>query len=123
MSNPFDVIELKPFVPAKDFELSKRFYQDVGFTLDWNNETMAYLHHGSARFLLQNFYEQTFAENLMLHLLVTDVDAWHQRLVERGVADRYGVRLRAVEDQPWGMRDFTLHDPCGVLWRVGMNAD
>ena len=26
-------IELKAFVPAKDFELSKRFYQDVGFTL------------------------------------------------------------------------------------------
>ena len=119
----FDVIEMKPFVPAKDFDLSKRFYQDVGFTLDWNNEHMAYLHHGSARFLLQNFYEQAFAENLMLHLLVKDVDAWHQRLVERGVAERYGVRLGAVEDQPWGMRDFVLNDPCGVLWRGGMSTE
>jgi hypothetical protein len=29
-------VELKPFVPAKDFELSKRFYQDFGFTMKWS---------------------------------------------------------------------------------------
>ncbi|QRR36301.1 VOC family protein [Hydrogenophaga sp. YM1] len=119
----FDVIEMKPFVPAKDFELSQRFYQDVGFRLNWHNEQMAYLHHGSARFLLQNFYEQAFAENLMLHLLVKDVDAWRQRLAERGVAERYGVRIGAVEEQPWGMREFVLFDPCGVLWRIGQSTD
>ena len=27
------VTEIKAFVPAKDFELSKRFYQDLGFTI------------------------------------------------------------------------------------------
>jgi predicted lactoylglutathione lyase len=27
------VTEIKAFVPAKDFALSKRFYQDLGFTL------------------------------------------------------------------------------------------
>ena len=26
------VVEIKAFVPAKDFELSKRFYADLGFT-------------------------------------------------------------------------------------------
>jgi hypothetical protein len=27
------IVELKPYVPAKDFALSKRFYQDLGFEL------------------------------------------------------------------------------------------
>jgi hypothetical protein len=55
-------IELKAFVPAKDFEISKQFYQDLGFTLCWSNGGLAYLHqgphgnHGKAGILLQNFY-------------------------------------------------------------------
>ena len=27
------ITEIKAFVPAKDFALSKQFYQDLGFTL------------------------------------------------------------------------------------------
>jgi predicted lactoylglutathione lyase len=27
------ITEIKAFVPAKDFELSKRFYKDLGFTM------------------------------------------------------------------------------------------
>ena len=30
-------IELKAHLPAKDFEVSKQFYQDIGFTLCWSN--------------------------------------------------------------------------------------
>jgi uncharacterized glyoxalase superfamily protein PhnB len=28
-----------------------------------------------------------------------------------------------VQLQPWRMRDFTLHDPSGVLWRIAQNVD
>jgi len=28
------------------------------------------------------------------------------------------VAVGEPTDQPWGMRDFTLFDPGGVLWRV-----
>ena len=34
-------IEIKAFVPAKDFELSKRFYQDLGFTIAWSSDGLA----------------------------------------------------------------------------------
>jgi hypothetical protein len=53
------VIEVKAFVPSKDFALSKRFYQDFGFNLGWSSDEIAYLHHGNSSFLLQNFYEGT----------------------------------------------------------------
>ena len=118
-----NVIELKAFVPAKDFELSKRFYQDMGFTLRSDAGGIAYLCYGQTSFLLQQFYVKDLAENLMLHLLVEDVDAWWTKLHEAGIAKTYGVRMTEVEQQPWRMRDFVLLDPTGVLWRIGQNTD
>jgi hypothetical protein len=35
--NPGPVTDLKAFVPAKDIELSKAFYADLGFTINWSN--------------------------------------------------------------------------------------
>jgi len=115
-------IELKAFVPAKDFELSKRFYQDVGFTLASDTEGVAYLHHGEVSFLLQNFYEESFAKNLMMHLLVEDVQSWWDRLQQVGISEKYGVTIGNIELQPWAMRDFVLFDPSGVLWRIAQNV-
>jgi hypothetical protein len=42
------VTEIKAFVPARDFALSKRFYQDLGFTLTSEGGGVAYLHCGHA---------------------------------------------------------------------------
>jgi hypothetical protein len=49
-------IEIKSFVPSKDFDLSKRFYIDLGFTVSWSSDDLAYLHAGNSSFLLQRFY-------------------------------------------------------------------
>jgi catechol 2,3-dioxygenase-like lactoylglutathione lyase family enzyme len=122
MSN-LRVIELKAFVPAKDYELSKRFYRDLGFTLASDAGGTAYFHSETANFLLQNFYVKEFAENLMMHLLVEDVDAWRAKVDESGIAARYGVAVSDVRLQPWRMRDFTLVDPSGVLWRIAQNVE
>lgn len=117
------VVELKAFVPAKDYALSKRFYQDVGFTLASDSGGVAYFRHGDASFLLQDFYAEGLASNLMMHLLVDDVDAWHRHLHDAGIAATYGVTIGPVELQPWRMRDFVLVDPSGVLWRIAQNVD
>ncbi|MDQ8021473.1 MAG: VOC family protein [Moraxellaceae bacterium] len=117
------VIEMKAYVPARDFEVSKAFYTAIGFQIGWSSEDMAYLHHGSASFLLQNFYVAEHADNFMMHLLVENVDDWHARIVASGVAEKYGVRLDPPEDRPWGMRDFPFCDPTGVLWRIGQDIE
>ena len=114
-----DTIEIKAFVPARDFELSKRFYTDLGFTIAWSSEDLAYLHAGTSSFLLQRFYQKEHAENFMMHMLVQDVEAWWQHVVSQQIAKRYGVRAMPPEDRPWGIRDFVLDDPTGVLWRIG----
>jgi catechol 2,3-dioxygenase-like lactoylglutathione lyase family enzyme len=115
------VIEVKAFVPAKDFNLSKRFYLDLGFNLGWSSDDLAYFHHGSSSFLLQNFYVKAHADNFMMHLLVEDVEAWWSRIQNTGLGAKYGVKVLPPEDRPWGLRDFVVVDPTGVLWRVGQN--
>jgi hypothetical protein len=92
-----DTIELKAFVPAKDFELSKQFYQDIGFTLASDSDGIAYFHRGNVSFLLQNFYKKELAENFMMHLLVQNVDAWWNTIQERKIGEKYAVRTSAPE--------------------------
>lgn len=70
-----EAIEIKAFVPARDFELCKQFYLDLGFQIGWGSEDMAYLYVGKCSFLLQKFYVKEHADNFMMHLLVPDVDA------------------------------------------------
>ena len=119
-------LELKAHVPAKDFELSKRFYQDMGFTLCWSSEGMAYLQFGpcgdesKTAFLLE---KREFGEHLQMHLLVKDADAWWGHIQAQNIPERYKVDVGSPEDREWGIRDFTLFDPSGVLWRIGHSLD
>jgi catechol 2,3-dioxygenase-like lactoylglutathione lyase family enzyme len=106
-------------ISARDFELSKRFYTDLGFKIAWSSEDLAQLHVGKSSFLLQRFYQKEHAENFMMHMLVQDVEACWQHVVSQQIAKRYGVRAMPPADRPWGIRDFALDDPAGVLWRIG----
>ena len=115
-------VEVKAFVPAADFALSKEFYLAVGFELPWSSEDLAYVRYGETSFLLQAFNEPAFIRHFQMHLLVENVDDWHAQVLSSGVASRFGVKVGALQDQPWAMRDFTLFDPSGVLWRVAQNT-
>jgi catechol 2,3-dioxygenase-like lactoylglutathione lyase family enzyme len=114
-------IEVKAFVPSKDFALCKQFYQDFAFELAWSSDDLAYLRNGNSSFLLQNFYNKEHAGNFMMHLLVEDVEAWWRHVQAQGLAAKYGVMAEPPADRSWGLRDFVITDPTGVLWRIGQN--
>jgi len=44
--HPSPVTDLRTFLPTKDPELSKKFYTDLGFTINWSNEQIAELQIG-----------------------------------------------------------------------------
>ena len=114
-----NVVEVKAFVPAKDFARSMAFYEALGFTRASVDDGIAYFHCGDSSFLLQDFYVREHADNFQMHLQVQDVDAWHA--VAEPVARRFDVRIGEPADRPWAMRDFVLFDPSGVLWRIAQN--
>jgi uncharacterized glyoxalase superfamily protein PhnB len=116
------VTEIKAFVPAKNFAISKQFYQALGFTMASEGGGVAYFHFEHVSFLLQDYCAEGFAENFMMHLLVDDVDAWWDKVNQSGVREKFGVNIWPIELQPWKMRDFCIADPSGVLWRIGQNV-
>ncbi|WP_137937903.1 VOC family protein [Chitinivorax sp. B] len=120
MSTPH-TIEIKAFIPARDFTQSLAFYRALGFNVASIQDDVAFLHHSQCSFLLQDYYVEACAHNLMMHLLVDDVDAWHTHVLRSGGVQP-PVRLTPVELRPWGMRDFVLIDPSGVLWRIAENV-
>ncbi len=113
-------IDIKAFVPAKDFALSQQFYKDIGFNQKSEGSGVAFLSLGSCNFLLQDFYQQQLAENFMMHLQVADAQQWHLHISQLNLA-KYGTILSELVEQPWAMLDFVFNDPSGVLWRVGQN--
>ncbi len=114
MENP-TIKDLKIYVPAQNFEESKKFYTELGFELTeaWGETFDCRL--GGAEFRLQNYYNKDWAENFMMRFGVADVRAWYdfaKPVIESG---RYAnVRI----DKPETIDDtVVMHiwDPCGVL--------
>ena len=108
----------RPFLPAKDFELSKRFYTTIGFELLLDRE-VAIFGIGSSSFILQRYYQKEWAENFMMQLVVDDLDSWWAHIEGLDLHRRFAVTApRAPALQPWGLRVAYLVDPSGVLWHV-----
>ncbi|HEX7816722.1 VOC family protein [Dyella sp.] len=114
-------VEIKAFVPAYDFALSKAFYEALGFEVPWSSEDLAYLRLGSTSFLLQANTSPEFAQNFVMHMLVENVDDWYRLVMSSNIPERFKVSVQVPQDQPWHIRDFPLLDPSGVLWRIGQN--
>jgi uncharacterized glyoxalase superfamily protein PhnB len=121
---PSPVLDLKTFVPAKDHDLAKRFYSDLGFKLNWGDDQIAEFQIGDFRFLLQNFFVEQYATNFMMHLIVDDADAWWKHIEDIGLMEKYPTILaKPPALQPWGLRVLYLTDPSGVLWHIADQRD
>ena len=117
-----DVVALRAFVPATDFEKSLAFYVDLGFAAERLGDSLAAMKLGAFGFLLQHFYAEGFAGNFMLQLKVNDLDGWWKRIEGLDLAGRYGVRKpTAPALQPWGLTISYVVDPSGVLWHIAQN--
>lgn len=117
-------VEIKAFVPARDFAQAKAFYQALGATIAWSDDELAYCHIGDCSFLLQNFHVDAHSANFVMHLLVHSADDWHAHVSGLDLPARFpGARVGELKNQPWRMREFPIWDPTGVLWLVVHNLD
>ncbi|HVZ92184.1 MAG TPA: hypothetical protein VG843_11080 [Rhizomicrobium sp.] len=109
----------RPFLPAKDFALSQRFYEALGFEKGHHDDDVAIYRIGDGGFLLQNYYQKEWAENSMIQLVVDDLDAWWTHIECLDLPGAFGVPPpKAPAMQPWGLRVAYLIDPSGVLWHI-----
>lgn len=106
----------RPFVPAGDLDVSKRFYITLGFEIVLDADDVAIFRIGTSSFLLTRFDR---AEHFMMQLMVEDLDAWWARITTLQLTRAFGVpEPRPPAMQPWGLRVAYVVDPSGVLWHV-----
>lgn len=108
----------RPFLPTKDFEQSKRFYEALGFPKLLDGD-VAIFGAGSGGFILQRRHDEAWASNMMMQLMVDDLDAWWAHVAALDLPARFGVPSpRPPAMQPWGLRVAYVVDPAGVLWHI-----
>jgi catechol 2,3-dioxygenase-like lactoylglutathione lyase family enzyme len=110
---------IRPFIGAKDYEISRRFYRDLGFQESVLSADMSLFKTDQIGFYLQNAYVKDWIDNSMIFLEVEDVENYWKELVTLDLPGKYqGVRLTPIKKYDWG-RECFLHDPSGILWHFG----
>ena len=113
-----------PILPARDLEETREFYEKLGFVAKgwWPKEFGGYaiLIRGDLGMHFFSYPELSPLENYgQCYWRVNDVDRVHAECAGVGLPITGTPRVTAVEEKPWGMREFALVDPSGNLIRVG----
>ena len=112
-------ISIRPFIGAKDYELSRNFYRDLGFEEVVLSDDMSLFKTDKTGFYLQNAYVKDWIDNSMIFLEIDNVDQYWKELLALNLTTKYqGVRLTPVRQYDWG-RECFMHDPSGILWHFG----
>jgi catechol 2,3-dioxygenase-like lactoylglutathione lyase family enzyme len=110
---------IRPFIGAKNFDLSRSFYSDLGFKETALGGNFSVFEMGNFAFYLQDAYVKDWVDNTMIFLEVEDLDAFWAKLEALNLTTKYNeVKLIPIRDLHWG-RVFFLHDPSGILWQIG----
>jgi hypothetical protein len=112
-------ISIRPFIGAKDYDLSRGFYRLFGFDEIVLSDSMCLFSKGTVGFYLQKAYVQDWIDNTMIFLEVDDVEAYWSELVSLDLPAKFpGAKLAPIRHADWGSECF-VHDPSGILWHIG----
>jgi hypothetical protein len=118
-TSPVDVmkfVSLEPFIPSgSDFDRSKDLFRELGFTTAWEAGDSAGFQRDGCGFILQNYDNKEFAENLMIHMKVSNAEVFWKLVTEKKLSEKFGIRITAPKQQPYG-KEVNLIDLAGVCW-------
>lgn len=110
---------IRPFIGAKNYELSRSFYRELGFEEIVLTNNMAVFKTGEMAFYLQDAYVKDWVDNTMIFLEVDDVARFWNELLPLDLPAKYeNVRITPIRVNDWG-RECFIHDPSGILWHIG----
>lgn len=110
---------IRPFIGAKDFELSRSFYKDLGFEESVIDTNLSYFKIENLGFYLQKAYVKDWVDNTMIFLEVENVESYWNTVLTLNLSAKYkSVKLVPIRKSDWGSECF-VHDPSGILWHIG----
>jgi hypothetical protein len=113
---------IRTFVGAKNYEVSRAFYRDLGFEEIIISTTLSLFQVGPLSFYLQDYFNQVWLENSMLFLEVKDVQKECDAVNALELNKKYPeVKVLPMKKESWG-DVFYIIDPAGVLLHVAQFA-
>jgi catechol 2,3-dioxygenase-like lactoylglutathione lyase family enzyme len=104
------VLHAVPILASSDLDRTQAYYTSLGFRLVERHNDYMVMHSGGIEL---HFSTQPDTPAVLAFLQVVDAGALWKRLKSEGVAG-----LGPVQDQPWGLREFTATDPDGNRIRI-----
>jgi hypothetical protein len=112
-------VSIRPFIGAKNYELSRNFYRDLGFEEKVLFDNMCLFKTDELGFYLQDAYVKDWIDNTMVFVEVENVEQYWSRLASLDLTGKYEtVKLTSIRKFDWG-KECYLHDPSGILWHFG----
>jgi catechol 2,3-dioxygenase-like lactoylglutathione lyase family enzyme len=111
---------IRAFIGAKDYELSRSFYKDFGFSELVLSDNLIYFKiDEKLGFYLQKANVKDWIDNSMLFLEVENLEEYLINLKNKNLIEKYStVRISNIVVNDWG-KEFFVHDPSGILWHIG----
>lgn len=111
---------IRPFIGAKEYTISRKFYNHLGFKEHIIASNMSYFYVEDFGFYLQDAYVKEWIDNTMLFYEVDQIENTLEHINSLKLTKCYkDVRVSKIVHQIWG-KEFFLHDPSGILWHFGM---
>ncbi len=111
--------EIRPFIGAKDYELSRAFYSDLGFEIEFDDGELCLLRCGDVRFYLQSYYRPDWCDNTMMHVQIDSANDWYECAQTILQTEKFGdAKVAPPKLEPYGALVTYLWDPAGVLWHL-----
>lgn len=110
-----------PVLPSRSLNDTLTFFQTLGFDGKIHNHgDYAILTRGTAELHFFTDRELRPAESSAgCYIRVSDVESIYQAFSSAKLPSKGIPRQDALEDKPWGMREFAIVDPDGNLIRIG----
>ena len=110
---------IRTFIGAKNYNISRNFYNDLGFEEIITSKKMSYFNIGEFGFYLQDYYVKDWIDNSMVFFEVENIEKTLEYIRGLNLTQKYvNIRLSEIVHNEWG-KEFFLHDPSGILWHFG----
>ncbi|MEO9571693.1 MAG: glyoxalase [Polaribacter sp.] len=120
MENIQQFKSVRSFVGAKNFEESRTFYKELGFSEVVLAENLSLFKiDKKLSFYLQKAYVKDWVDNSMLFLELEHLEEYLAELKSKKLTEKFSnVKISEIVINNWG-KEFFLHDPSGILWHIG----
>ena len=111
-----------PILPSRSVSDTLAFYRQLGFDgrICGAGDSYAILRRGTVELHFFTHRELRPAESCAgCYIRVSDAAGIHREFALAQMPRKGIPRLEAVQNKPWGMREFALVDPDGNLIRIG----